>query len=87
MQDVVPKQIYLRQDKIGFMTPENEWFRTPIFQKFILELLDSTSFRQRPYFNHKMCKILYNHHLRRKLNISRDIWKWINLELWLRSME
>ena len=86
MKGILPEQIRLRKEKIGFMTPESEWFRTPIFQQFILELLNSDSFRQSPYFNYKACIKLYNLHLQRKINISHDIWKWINLGLWLNSM-
>lgn len=87
MEGILPEQIRLRKDKIGFMTPENEWFREPMFQNFILELLNSDSFRQRPNFDHKACIKLYNLHLRRKINISRDIWKWINLELWFSILQ
>lgn len=83
MDGFLPEQIRLRRDKVGFDTPESEWFREPIFQKFIFELLNSESFRQRPYFDQKACMNLYNLHLQKKINISCDIWKWINLELWL----
>ncbi|MCK4595373.1 asparagine synthase (glutamine-hydrolyzing) [candidate division WOR-3 bacterium] len=86
MVGILPEQIRLRQDKVGFLTPESEWLRAPVFRYFILELLHSDSFRKRPYFNYKTCIRLYNLHLQRKINISRDIWKWINLELWLNSI-
>lgn len=82
MKGILPEQICLCKDKIGFMSPENEWFKEPIFQNFIFELLNSDSFRYRPYFDHKTCVTLYNLHLQRKINISRDTWKWIILELW-----
>lgn len=85
MKGILPEQIRLRKDKIGFMTPESEWFREPLFKDFILNLLQSNSFRQKPYFNNKACIKLYNLHLQRKINISRDIWKWMHLELWFNS--
>jgi asparagine synthase (glutamine-hydrolysing) len=87
MQGIIPEEIRLRQDKVGFMTPEADWFRTPGFNKLILELLNSESFRRRPYFDQKKCLKLYDAHIQRKINISRDVWKWINLELWLRRLE
>jgi asparagine synthase (glutamine-hydrolysing) len=87
MKNIIPEPIRWRHDKMGFETPESEWFRNSIFQKLILELLNSKSFRERPYFNWRICMKLYNLHLQRKINIPRDIWKWINLELWLRSIE
>ena len=82
MKGILPEQIRLRKDKVGFITPESEWFRESIFQDFILDLLQSDSFRQKPYFDYKTCIKLYNLHLQRKINISGDIWKWIHLELW-----
>jgi asparagine synthase (glutamine-hydrolysing) len=32
-----------------------------------------------------MAKKLYEKHLNNELNISKDIWKWIHLELWYRE--
>lgn len=87
MQGVIPEEIRVRQDKIGFMTPESDWFRMPVFKEFISDLLNSESFSRRPYFDQKKCLKLYDAHMQRKINVSRDIWKWINLELWLRSLE
>ncbi|MBK7410533.1 MAG: hypothetical protein IPJ40_22215 [Saprospirales bacterium] len=33
MKGTLPEQIRMRRDKVGFETPEAEWFRTPLFQK------------------------------------------------------
>jgi len=85
MKGIVPEQIRLRKDKIGFMTPEGEWFRESVFKDFILNLLQSNSFRQKLYYDNKACIKLYNLHLQRKINISHDIWKWMHLELWFNS--
>lgn len=82
VKGILPEKIRMRQDKIGFMTPESEWFRRPFFRDYILDLLNSESFRKSPYLDYKRCIKLYNLHLERKINVSRDIWKWMNLELW-----
>ena len=87
MMGIIPERIRLRQDKLGFMTPEQEWFRRPVFKNFISDLINSESFRQRPYFDHEKCMELFNLHVEGKINISRDIWKWVNLELWLNQIE
>jgi len=87
MKGIVPENIRLRRDKVGFLTPEQQWFRTPKFETFVRDLLNSDSFRGRPYFNHDKCIRMYDAHMQRKINASRDIWKWINLELWLRNLE
>jgi len=87
MEGIIPEEIRLRRDKVGFLTPEQQWFRTPAFQGYVREVLESDTFRRRPYFDHNKCVRLYDAHVRRKINVSRDIWKWINLELWLRHLE
>lgn len=84
MKGILPEKIRMRQDKIGFMTPESEWFRRPFFRDYILDLLNSESFRNSSYLDYKSCIKLYDLHLKRKINVSRDIWKWMNLELWFR---
>ena len=85
MKGTLPEAIRLRQDKIGFSTPEDEWFRALEFRQFIPELLSSDSFRSRGYIDYKKCLHLYQQHLDEKKNISKEIWKWINLELWFRE--
>ena len=39
-----------RQDKIGFSTPEDEWFRGPL-RELMSDVLCSASFQARPYFD------------------------------------
>jgi len=85
VKDILPKEVYKRRDKKGFSTPSDDWFRTKDFQEYILSLLDSHSFAQRGYFNVKKCKENYLKHLNKEINISKDIWQWINLEVWFRK--
>jgi len=85
MKNILPEKIRKRKDKIGFNTPEDEWFRTDLFKNFILELLNSEKFGERGYIDVDKAKALYEKHLTGKINISRDIWKWINIELWFRQ--
>jgi asparagine synthase (glutamine-hydrolysing) len=84
MKGILPDPIRLRQDKVGFETPEHKWFREENFRAFIQELIHSESFRSRPYFNAEKVQRLYSEHLQGKINIGQEIWKWINLELWCR---
>lgn len=85
MKNIIPEQIRLRTDKIGFSTPEDEWFRTPIFTKLIDKTLNSESFKSRGVFDDKATNELYQRHLKRKTNASKEIWKWINVELWFQK--
>jgi asparagine synthase (glutamine-hydrolysing) len=85
LNGILPESIRTRKDKIGFLTPEDDWFRTDKWKTFILDLLHSVSFARRGYIDPKRAVALYGRHLERKINISREIWKWINLEIWCRT--
>lgn len=85
MKGVLPEKIRLRQDKIGFATPSEEWFRSQNFKDFITEILSSPRFKQRGYLNSERCLQAYQLHLKGEINIAKEIWKWINLELWFRT--
>ncbi|MFW5793365.1 MAG: asparagine synthase-related protein [Bacteroidota bacterium] len=69
----------------GFATPEDEWFRQDSFKKFVYELLDSELFLSRNIVDTSKAKALYDRHLTGEINISKDIWKWMHLELWFRK--
>lgn len=84
MKGIMPENVRLRVDKKGFSIPQEEWFRTEKFQKLVMDILTSESFKSRGYIISEEALKLYEKHLRREINISKDIWKWINLELWFR---
>lgn len=85
MRDILPEKIRLRKDKIGFGTPQDEWFREKSWQTLINEILNSESFINRNIVNYSIAKQLYNWHLSGEINISKEIWKWVHLELWFRE--
>lgn len=85
MKGIMPEKVRLRVDKKGFSVPQDEWFRTEKFQKLVNDILSSESFAKRGYFVPEEAKKLYQRHLSGEINISKDIWKWINLELWFRE--
>tara|TARA_B100001123_G_C15054395_1_gene924935 strand:+ start:357 stop:530 length:174 start_codon:yes stop_codon:yes gene_type:complete len=45
-------------------------------------IINSEKFKTRGYFNHYKANEIYKNHLSQKLDASKEIWKWINLELW-----
>lgn len=85
MKGIIPNEITNRQDKIGFGTPEAEWFRSKNFENYIIELLKSKTFIERQIIDSNKALSLYEDHLSGKIDISQEIWKWINLELWFRE--
>ena len=50
-----------------------------------MELLGSESFNHRGYFDKEIAVKQYNNHLSGKIDLSKEIWKWINLENWFRK--
>ena len=87
MKKSLPNRIYTRQDKIGFGTPQAEWFRTKDFRFFIKDIINSDKFIQRGIINHEIANNLFDHHCDNRINISDEIWKWINLELWFQAQK
>lgn len=85
MKGIMPEKVRLRVDKRGFSVPMDEWYRTEGFQKLVKEILESESFAKRGYFKPEEAKKLYERHLRGEVNVAKDIWKWINLEMWFRE--
>lgn len=85
MKGIMPEKVRLRVDKRGFSVPMDEWYRTEGFQKVVKEILESESFAKRGYFLPEEAKKLYERHLRGEVNVAKDIWKWVNLELWFRT--
>jgi asparagine synthase (glutamine-hydrolysing) len=85
MKGTMPEKIRLRRDKTGFDTPQDEWFKTTLWHQLIIDILESESFKKRNIIDPAKAKILYTKHLSGKLNIAKDIWKWVHLELWFRE--
>lgn len=85
MIGLLPEAIRMRVDKNGFMTPQDEWFRTPQWQEKIWSIVKSESFAKRGIMNPGKVIELYQKHLNREIQIAREIWKWIHLELWYRK--
>lgn len=85
MDGILPEKIRARRDKMGFGTPEDEWFRTSIWQDIIEEILCSKSFQERNIVDINIAKERYKRHLEGKVNCGSEIWKWVHLELWFRE--
>jgi len=83
MKRILPEEIRERADKMGFVTPEDIWFRT-ILKEPIYHILNSRSFAIRGYFNVDKVMQAFDNYCKGKMNCSSTIWRWVNLELWLR---
>ena len=85
IKNLIPAMILQRKDKIGFETPVDEFFRDPQIREFCETIFFSEPFKSRPYWNWREVERHYNRHLEGKANIGDTLWKWINLEIWLRE--
>ncbi len=85
MKGTLPEKIRTRQDKIGFATPWDKWFRTPAFQERIQAILHSREFKERGYLIPEKCLKDYQRHVNGQISIAKEIWKWLNLELWFQT--
>ena len=85
LRDILPEKISNRKDKKGFSNPREKWFKSEKFQRFVFELINSDSFKNRGYFDSAIANNQYKKHLEGKIDCSKEIWKWINLEIWFRK--
>lgn len=82
-KDLLPKMIRKRRSKIGFTTPEEEWFmrtRNRIYSIFL-----SPSFGSRPYFNQSHVLKGFQKFIEGKNSDTLLFWRLLNVELWLRE--
>ena len=81
LKDIVPNQILARTDKIGFQTPESAWFAQ--MQPWLMDTLTSTSFKELPFIRSKVDMSMVVKALESGRPFPRQIWRWVNLSLWL----
>lgn len=85
MKNILPDKIRKRKDKNGFDTPQDKWLRSEKFNELVINILNSKSFKQRNIINPKVAMQLYKKHANGNQAIAKEIWKWINLEMWFRK--
>ncbi len=85
MAGTLPEKIRNRKDKVGFVTPQAEWFRSERFKVFIGSMVCSDSIKRRGYIKPEAAQRLLEMHDTGEHDFSRDIWKLVNLELWFRN--
>ncbi|MEO7447997.1 MAG: asparagine synthase (glutamine-hydrolyzing) [Humibacillus sp.] len=84
VQGVLPDSITRRRNKIGFTSPQNEWFHEQ--QEFIYRVFLSESFASRRYFDRAEVLSAFELWLSGKGSLdSMAFWRIVNVELWLRE--
>jgi asparagine synthase (glutamine-hydrolysing) len=83
-RDILPDMINRRRNKIGFTTPEAEWFMR--LKNRFYGIFLSEEFANRPYFNQNEVLTAFEGFIQGKNNTSSMLfWRLLNVELWLRE--
>ncbi|MDD1757716.1 MAG: asparagine synthase (glutamine-hydrolyzing) [Methanotrichaceae archaeon] len=84
IKDLVSNKIVERRDKIGFAIPDKRWLASPSFNAMFSQIIRSKSFTSRKYWDQRKVLRIFEEQERGIKGHSEDIWRIINLELWLR---
>ncbi len=82
-KDLLPEIINKRRNKIGFTTPEYEWFMRMKNKIYLIFL--SESFAMRKYFNQPEVLKVFQLFIEGKIDDTMGFWRMLNLELWMRE--
>jgi asparagine synthase (glutamine-hydrolysing) len=83
-RDILPSMINRRRNKIGFTTPEHEWFMR--LKNRFYGIFLSESFANRPYWNQQAIAEAFEGFIKGKNDSSSMLfWRFLNVELWLRE--
>ncbi|MBI1862529.1 asparagine synthase (glutamine-hydrolyzing), partial [Candidatus Microgenomates bacterium] len=79
---MLPASIAKRRNKIGFTTPEEEWFMR--MKNRIYSIFLSEQFAGRAYFNQTEVVAAFRKYVEGKTTDSMLFWRMLNLEIWFR---
>ncbi|MDO8497930.1 MAG: asparagine synthase (glutamine-hydrolyzing) [bacterium] len=82
MEQILPDLIRKRRNKIGFTTPEYEWFMNS--KEELYKIFLSESFASRPYWNHEVVLKKLREFFEKKNTDTLLFWRLMNVELWMR---
>lgn len=80
MKGIIPDTIRLRKDKMGFVTSEQQWLKEK--KDYFIEIFSDKDFMANKYIDRKMVIDAFDKIVEGKVNAN--LWRLINLELWLR---
>ncbi|MGH7726740.1 MAG: asparagine synthase (glutamine-hydrolyzing), partial [Candidatus Eiseniibacteriota bacterium] len=84
MADRVPPAVVARRDKKGYETPTDVWIRTREAAR-VRDLLLGPDARSEAYLDRRSVARELDEYLAGRRDIGLQVWRWIHLELWLRT--
>lgn len=82
MKGIIPEEIRMRRDKIGYQAPDEIWFMEPYLANMLMDANLHESMFYRGMWDVRKARIMFGEHLAEKANHSRQLWKYINLDKW-----
>ncbi|MCX6682911.1 MAG: asparagine synthase (glutamine-hydrolyzing) [Methanoregula sp.] len=82
VKGLIPESIRCRMDKMGFVTPEEDWMKSEL-RPFVLQLLTSVTFHTRPYWDADAVVKNYLAFLDGRSAYSPELFCIVCAELWL----
>lgn len=83
---MLPDEIRLNRNKIGFNAPIVEWFLGPL-REFLLDTMSSRSFQERPFYNGRDLLTRFEEWQRRPTwNSAWQFWPPVHVHLWLNEL-
>jgi asparagine synthase (glutamine-hydrolysing) len=86
LDDLLPRIVRERTDKIGFATPEAEWLRGSL-GTFAAEVFESRELRERGLVDADAVLARLRRHQAGESTAGAEIWRALSLELWARSLD
>jgi asparagine synthase (glutamine-hydrolysing) len=83
IKGLIPESIRCRMDKMGFVTPEEVWMEVEL-RPFVLDVISSGSFKERPYWDAAAVADNYLAFLKGQSGYSPELFRIVCAELWLR---
>jgi asparagine synthase (glutamine-hydrolysing) len=86
MMGVIPEEVRVRVDKMGFPTSMDTWLRVALREE-LTDILESSEFRQRGLFEPAAVRTMMKQHFTGERNAGSALFNLAQVELWLRILQ
>jgi asparagine synthase (glutamine-hydrolysing) len=81
-RSTLPETVRTRADKVGFLTPEDEWLRGPL-RDWAQRILFGRRLAELPGYPAARVSRAWSAHQSRRRNCRQELWPWLSLHEWL----
>ncbi len=83
---LLPESVRWRRDKVGYITPEDEWLRGPL-RSWAQRVLFGPRLRELPGYPLRRVRRQWEQHQSGRKSMSKALWPWLSLHEWLALIE